>query len=144
MIVCLTGIATHLVLKVIENFKTTLILSCPKLNVNDFYLTYWKLQHTVQEERVQAILNGRGAEGTCTPSTSMQPPVAGDSEMLVHVPPPPQIRASHVSNTSIFCVFIFFLWYQNNQFVYHSFNGNKTAAMVVVDSFSWCLILHCT
>ena len=85
-----------------ENFKTTLSLSCPELNVNDFFLTYWKLQHTVQEERVQPVLNGRRAEGTCTPSTSMQPPVSGDSEMLVHVPPTPQIRASHVSNSSIF------------------------------------------
>lgn len=52
------------------------------------------MQHTVQDERVQAILNGRRAEGTCTPSTSMQPPVAGNSETLVHVPPPPQIRTS--------------------------------------------------
>ena len=100
----------HLVLTVIENFKTTLSLSCPELNVNDFFLTYWKLQHTVQEERVQPVLNGRRAEGTCTPSTSMQPPVSGDSEMLVHVPPTPQIRASHVSNSSIFlCLYLLLL-----------------------------------
>ena len=39
-----------------------------------------------------------------------------------------------------FFVFIFFFWYQNNQFVYHSFNSNKTAAMVLIDNFSWCLI----
>ena len=98
------------VLKVIENFKTTLSLSCPELNVNDFFLTYWKLQHTVQEERVQPVLNGRRAEGTCTPSTSMQPPVSGDSEMLVHVPPTPKIRASHVSNSSIFfCLYLLLL-----------------------------------
>ena len=56
------------------------------------------MQHTVQEERIQAILNGRRAEGTCTPSASVQPLVAGDSEMLVHVPPPPQIRTSHAQS----------------------------------------------
>lgn len=52
----------------------------------------------MQEERIQAILNGSRAEGTCTPSTSVQPLVAGDSEMLAHVPPPPQIRASHAQS----------------------------------------------
>ena len=49
-----------------------------------------------------------------------------------------------ISNSSIFCVFIFFLWYQNNQFVYRSFKGRETSAMVLVDSFSWfwIFVLH--
>ena len=49
-----------------------------------------------------------------------------------------------ISSSSIVCVVIFFLWYQNNQFVYCSFNGNETSAMILVDSFSWfwIFVLH--